>query len=165
MSLADERAALSAVAMKDSEDPKKLFKRLKAVEVRFNTLTHKIKQEDLMAFILSQSPKAYQAVLTAEHRTKGASITTADLEDAMNQHYRLLRKGKTEQEDDKIALTTFDRKCLRKARISSKGFSIKEEEEVQWKMSQLRQGRTQGSILLDEDGEQEQEASMVQGYK
>ena len=46
MSLVEERIALSVVKMKDNEDSKKMFKRLKSVEVRFNTPNHKIKEED-----------------------------------------------------------------------------------------------------------------------
>lgn len=53
MCLADERMALSAVTMRDNEDPKKLFERLKVVEVRYNMPTHKTKEEDKMAVILS----------------------------------------------------------------------------------------------------------------
>ena len=64
--------------MKDNEDPKKLFERLKAVEVIFNTPNHKIKEEDRMDVILSQSPREYQATLTVEHRSKGAA-TEEDL--------------------------------------------------------------------------------------
>ena len=45
MSLSDERMALSAVKMKDTEDPKKLFERLKAAEVRFSTPNHKSKKK------------------------------------------------------------------------------------------------------------------------
>ena len=44
MILADERMALSVVKMKDNEDPKKMFERLKEVEVRFNTPNHKSKE-------------------------------------------------------------------------------------------------------------------------
>ena len=97
--------------MKDNDDPKKIFERLKVVEVRFITPNHKIKEEDQMAVMLSQFPREHQAMITAEHCAKGAAVTTEDLEDAMNQHYRLINNGKTNQDEDEISLTAFDRTC------------------------------------------------------
>ena len=80
--------------MKDNDDPKKIFERLKVVEVRFITPNHKIKEEDQMAVMLSQFPREHQAMITAEHCAKGAAVTVEDLEDAINQHYRLINNGK-----------------------------------------------------------------------
>ena len=42
MSLADKKITLSAASIRENVDPKKMFKRLKSAEVRFNTPTHKI---------------------------------------------------------------------------------------------------------------------------
>lgn len=58
MSLGDERMALSATSIRDNEDPKKMFKMLKTVEVRSNVPTHKIKEENKIEVILSQVSKA-----------------------------------------------------------------------------------------------------------
>ena len=93
MILAVERMALSVVKIKDNEDPKIFFERLKAVEVRFNTSNHKIKEDDRMAFMASQVRREFQAILTVKPRTKGAIVTTEDLEDTMNQYYRLINNG------------------------------------------------------------------------
>ena len=65
MSLDDKRMELSAVTIKDKEHPKKLFERLKSVEVRHITPTHKVKEEDEMAVILFQALKEYQVVWNA----------------------------------------------------------------------------------------------------
>ena len=111
MSLSDEIIELSDASTRDNEDLKNRFERLKLVEVRCNTPHHKIKEEDRTPVILSRSPEACQVVLTAEHRAKGVSVTTEDMEDAMNQHYGLLRKGETDQIGDEIALAAFDGKC------------------------------------------------------
>ena len=112
MSLADESMALRTVTMEDKEDTNKLFDRLKLVEVRYNTPNHKVKEEDNVAVVLSQAPKQYQVVLTTEHRAKGNAVATADLEDALKEHYRMLIKGKLEEEDEWISSTAFDGDCF-----------------------------------------------------
>ena len=72
--------------MKDNEDPNKLFEILKTVEVRFNTPSHKIKEEDRMSVALSRAPREYQDDLTTERQAKGAAVNAEDLEETINQH-------------------------------------------------------------------------------
>ena len=45
MSLVDEKIVLNKIRMGQNEDPVKLFNRIVAVEIRFNTKTKKIKEE------------------------------------------------------------------------------------------------------------------------
>ena len=47
-----------------------------------------------MAVVLRQSPREQQAMLNAENRVKGATVTAEDLEDAMNQHCQLINNTK-----------------------------------------------------------------------
>ena len=81
-SLAHERMALNYANMKNHEESKRLFERIKAVETRFNTKTNKMTEADKIAVVLSQSPVAFQSVLTNESRTmKGQNkvLTMKDL--------------------------------------------------------------------------------------
>ena len=72
-----------------------------AVENRFNTATSKIKQEELIAVVLSQAPKEYRAVLTSEQRMKkglGHDVTLDNLKEIMQEHYKLLNCDGEEKE-------------------------------------------------------------------
>ena len=61
MSLVDDKMALNKIRMGENENPTTLFDRVKAVETRFNSKTNKIKEEELIAVVLSQAPKACRA--------------------------------------------------------------------------------------------------------
>jgi len=105
MSLVDEKMALNKIRMGENEHPTKLFDRIKAVETRFNTKTNKIKEEELIAVVLSQAPKAYRAVLTSEQRMRknlGIDVKVKDLKEVMVEHFKLLNGS--EDNDDEIAL-------------------------------------------------------------
>ena len=66
MSLVGENIALNKIRMGQNEDLVKLFDRIRAVETRFNTKSKKIKEDELIAVVLSQVPNACQAVLMSE---------------------------------------------------------------------------------------------------
>ena len=66
MSLVDKKVELNKIKMKATDDPKVLFDQITAVETRFQTKTHQIKEEDKIAIILSQAPMKYKTVLTNE---------------------------------------------------------------------------------------------------
>jgi len=53
MSLVNETVELNKIRMSSSENLKLLFDRIKSVETQFNTKTHKIKEEEKIAVILS----------------------------------------------------------------------------------------------------------------
>jgi hypothetical protein len=92
--------------MKKNQEPAALFEQITAVENRYNTVSNKVSQEDLIAVILDAAPAEYQAVLTSEQRFRGAALMQSDLEDAMNQHRRQLNKNKgAATDDDKTELT------------------------------------------------------------
>ena len=93
MSLVDEKVALNKIRMSSNEEPKQLFKRIKAVEVRYNAKTKKLSEANKIAVVLSQAPAICKSVITAEQRLKcglGIDSTMQDLREVMNEHYRLI---------------------------------------------------------------------------
>jgi hypothetical protein len=92
------RQRLSNIKMKRNDDPATLFEQISAIENRFNTHTRHIEEEDLIAVVLDAAPQDYQSLLAAEQRIKGAAITLADLEAAMNQYWRQTMSSKGNKE-------------------------------------------------------------------
>ncbi len=86
----EQRQKLNKIKMKKNEDPAKLFEQISQIEnkYRYNTAAFTIDEADLIAVVLDAAPKEYQAVLTAEQRRQGVTLTIADLEITMNQHWR-----------------------------------------------------------------------------
>ena len=79
------RQMLASVSMKDNEDPATLFEQISAIENKFNTVSSKIEEEELIAVVMSAAPKAYVSVITTEQRLQGTNLQLADLESAMTQ--------------------------------------------------------------------------------
>ena len=52
--------------MKKANDPSKLFDQLKRIKNKYAHAGMTVKDEDLIAVVLSAAPKEYQAVLLAE---------------------------------------------------------------------------------------------------
>jgi len=115
MSLVNEKMALNDISMKKNQDSKSLFEQIKAVETRFNTKTRKISEADKIAIVLSKALKAYQSMLTIESRiqkVQGIDVTLKDLQEAIAEHYCLIsRDNNNDENEDKVALAYFDRKC------------------------------------------------------
>jgi gag-polypeptide of LTR copia-type len=82
------RQMLNKITMRKGSNPTKLFQQIAGVVNRYNTVTKKIPEDELIAVVLDKSPNEYKARLTAEKRVKAASVTLKDLESAMNQHWR-----------------------------------------------------------------------------
>ena len=66
MSLADKKMALGKIKIGENKNPTKLLNHIAAVETRFNNANNKIKEEELIAAVLSQVPKIRRAVLMSE---------------------------------------------------------------------------------------------------
>ena len=64
-------------------------------------------------------------------------MTTSEWEDAMKQYFRLLNKGKLEEEDEETALTAFDGACFNCGnRESREGLQNQDPmQEFQWELS------------------------------
>jgi hypothetical protein len=101
---------LNKVSMKKDADPATLFEQLASIENRYNTVTNKILEEDLVAIVLDAAPMEYQAVLTSEQRARGTLLMLDDLETAMNQHWRQIQNNKGARDDHgtDIALSATD---------------------------------------------------------
>jgi hypothetical protein len=70
---------LNKIGMKKDADPATLFEQIASVENRYNMATNQIQQEDLIADILDAAPMEYKAILTAEQRAQGTSLTLNNL--------------------------------------------------------------------------------------
>ena len=84
MAMVDERIALNSIKMKKGEDPSKLFERIKAVETKYNAKARKISETDKIAVVISQAPRAYGSIITAEQRVQKSNLKLSDLQEAMN---------------------------------------------------------------------------------
>jgi hypothetical protein len=69
---------LNKIGMKKDADPATMFEQIARVENRYNTPTQKISRDELIAIVLDKAVIEYQAVLTAEQRAKGNSLTLKD---------------------------------------------------------------------------------------
>jgi hypothetical protein len=89
VTLVELRQMLNKNSMKKDANPATtMFEQITSVENRYNTVTRKIQEEELIAIILDKSTMDYKAVLMAEQRAKGTLLKLNDLESVMNQHWR-----------------------------------------------------------------------------
>jgi hypothetical protein len=97
--------------MKKHENLAGLFEQTSAVENRHMKAASKIDKEDLIVMILDTALAEYQAVLTSEQKSKGASLKQYDLEDAMNRHWHQLNKNKaaTDEKEPELMLIAITR--------------------------------------------------------
>ena len=69
----------------------------------------------MIAVVLDAAPIEYQALLTAEQRIKGATVTLSDLQVVMNQYWRQTKsareKDKTNDESE-LTLAVFEGICF-----------------------------------------------------
>jgi hypothetical protein len=72
------------VSTKKHEYPAVLFEQLADIEVAYTGTTIKSTEQDCFELVFATAAEKYHAVLTSEQRAKGESLTTDDLEDAMN---------------------------------------------------------------------------------
>jgi hypothetical protein len=108
------RQMLNRVSMKRNDDPAVLFESLSKIENKYNTATRKLDEEDLIAVVLDKAPREYQAVLTSEQRFKGDKLTLADLNSAMNQHWRQIKgSGTSEDDGTEVTLSAFGGYCYK----------------------------------------------------
>ena len=75
-----------------------------------------VEDNTLIPYVLSVAPEKHHAVITSEMRDKGNNLTSDDLEDAMNDQWRLTPEGKRNNDDDKegeVALSAFNGNCYK----------------------------------------------------
>ncbi len=104
------RAMLNGVSMKDSQDPSVLFDQIiSAIRNRYDTATHQIDEEELMAVVMSAAPEKYTLIITSEQCIKGSKLALDDLEEVMYQKWRQSKGSDTEV--PKINLSGFEGYC------------------------------------------------------
>jgi hypothetical protein len=62
------RVALAQVKMGENEDPARLFEVLAQIETRFNTPTHQVPHDELMAVVIQRAPVEYNGGISMEMR-------------------------------------------------------------------------------------------------
>jgi hypothetical protein len=95
---------LNKITIRKGSNPATLFEQIASVVNRYNTVTKKIPEDELIAVVLDKSPNEYKAVLTAEKRVKAASVTLEDLESAMIQHWRQIGGSDEMEANNEISL-------------------------------------------------------------
>jgi hypothetical protein len=60
------RTILNAGTVKVLEDPSLLFDQVNAIQNCYDTVTHKIDKEEVIAIVMGTAPKEYVAVITSE---------------------------------------------------------------------------------------------------
>jgi hypothetical protein len=73
------RIMLNGVSMKDAEDPSIIFEQVIAIQDRYDTDTHHIEEEELIAVDMGAAPEKYLSVITCEQRVKGDQMSLHDL--------------------------------------------------------------------------------------
>jgi hypothetical protein len=78
---------LNRVTMKVTEDPSILFEQVSAIQNQYDTVTHKIDEEELIAAVMGAAPKEYISVITTKQRAKSDMITLEDLDAVLYEQY------------------------------------------------------------------------------
>ena len=68
MSRVEAGLMLINVTMKKNDDPSVLFEKISEIQNRYNTVTRKLDEEDLIATVIAVAPAEYKSLLTAEQR-------------------------------------------------------------------------------------------------
>ena len=68
MSRVEAGLMLINVTMKKNDDPSVLFEKISEIQNRYNTVTRKLHEEDLIATVIAVAPAEYKSLLTAEQR-------------------------------------------------------------------------------------------------
>jgi Zinc knuckle len=89
------------------------FGKIAKIKNKYNNAQVQARPEQLLAAVIRAAPKDCKAVVTMEQRAKGNSVTLADLEEVMHQHWRTIKNNKKEksEDDEELTLSAFDGKC------------------------------------------------------
>ena len=123
------RARLNKVKMNDSDNPRVMFEQLAAIQNMFKSSELEVDEEDLMAVILGQAPKAYANVLATEQQMRGDLLTLKDLEKAMTIHWRIngsVGGNASGEGGTEMALTSFVGTCYKCKKQGHKAYQCKD---------------------------------------
>ena len=130
--------------MKKKEEPAKLFERIKAVEVKYNTKTRKISKIDKIAIVISQAPCIYRSIITTEQRAQKSNLKLTDLQDVMNQYYHVISRDMDfDSDNDEIILSIFNYNChkFRKKGHMAKDYRVKDNNRKKFSSTCNRYGK------------------------
>jgi hypothetical protein len=99
---------LNAVTMKVNEDLSIPFEQVSAIQNWYNTVTHQIDEEELIAIVMGAAPKEFISEVTSKQPAKGDTLK--DLKVIMYQQWHQM-KGLTEEQDTEITLNAFSGIC------------------------------------------------------
>lgn len=129
ISRVEMRARLNKVHMKKGANPKVLFEQLAAVQNTFKDSEITVNEEDMIAVVMGQAPKEYTTILSTEQQLRGDELKLADLERAMNYHWRI--SGAEGHDGDKdesteLGLSSFSGTCYKCKKQGHKAYQCKE---------------------------------------
>lgn len=118
------RKRLNGVKLSSGENPKKMFEQLAAIQNAYSNSERNIGDDELVAVVLGQAPKAYTTVLATEERIRGDNLTLKDLEQAMNVQWRISGVDVDEQEaeESELGLSSFAGTCYKCKKSGHKAF-------------------------------------------
>ena len=127
----DIKKMMDALNMKDDDDPSVLFEQIAEVQNRALTANMTISTKEEVAMVIKAAPPKYHAVITAEVRAKGVSVTGDDLEDVMTQFYRQITTTSSETRGigTEVSLTTFSGKCHKCGEVGHKAMDCPNKEQ------------------------------------
>ena len=111
LSKSEFKRDLALVSMSVSDDPVLVLSRFAALETQYKCT---MSTDEKLAKLLEIVPEVYKPVITAEQRSKGTSMSIADLEEALSLHFRTMQFGQnaiTAGTGKEISLAVVDRKC------------------------------------------------------
>ena len=119
MSEAELERDLRKIRMKRNDDPTAVFSALSNLELKYKQ-TFSVQKK--MATILSICPVEYKSIITNEARRLGTALTIAELEAAMNFHFRAIQFGDNaikpsdrgdddDDDDDELGMAAMDLTC------------------------------------------------------
>ena len=104
-------AELVKVKLDEKNDPAELFEQIYKIKNMYASPSNKVDDEKLIPYVLAGAPNKYHSIITNEVRTKGSALTLDDLEDVMNDQWRLTpevkKSGKDEDNEGELALSAF----------------------------------------------------------
>jgi hypothetical protein len=128
------RVALNQVKMGKKEDPRELFENLAGIEMRFNTATYPIPQDEVMAVVIQKAPEEYNGAINMEMRSKGDKLTMEDLPNTMCNKYQIAASktgmGTDDQELGLVAEEGRGIKCYNCQKFGHKAFQCTEEKKT-----------------------------------
>ena len=115
INIIDMTAELGKVKLFDKGDPAVLFEELYMIKNMYTSALNKVKDEQLIPYVLAGSPSRYHSIITNKVRTKGNALTLDDLEDVMNDQWYLTPEGKRSSANDdaegEVSLVAFNGNC------------------------------------------------------